>query len=64
MTQTIATWPGATLFHAASEYLGDATQWSRIALVNNIRDPFLTPPMPLQIPNRLTDQSQQNVAQS
>lgn len=31
---------GTTLFHVAAAYLGDATQWSRIALVNNLSDPF------------------------
>ena len=61
MAQTIVTWSGTTLFHVASEYLGDATQWPRIAIINNIQDPFLTPPMPLQIPNVLIGQRQQNV---
>lgn len=40
MTQSIFVQPGTTLFHVAAAYLGDATQWTRIAQINNVRDPF------------------------
>jgi len=32
--------PGTTLFQVAVRYLGDGTQWYRIAQINNILDPF------------------------
>jgi len=38
--QSIFVQPGVTLFQVAASYLGDATQWSRIAQINKIRDPF------------------------
>lgn len=41
MTQTILVQPGTTLFQIAADYLGDASQWTRIALINGVRDPFL-----------------------
>jgi hypothetical protein len=42
MTQTI-TAAGTDMFHLAAQYLGDATQWIRIAQQNdNAPDPFLT----------------------
>lgn len=50
MTQVVVAIPGTTLFRIASEYLGDATQWSRIALVNNLNDPYLTTSMSLTLP--------------
>lgn len=31
-----------TLFAVAAEYLSDATQWVRIAALNNIVDPWLS----------------------
>jgi hypothetical protein len=40
MTQTILVQPGTTLFEVAAKYLGDATQWFRIAQINIIRDPY------------------------
>ena len=33
---------GTTLFAIAENYLGDATQWDRIASLNGIDDPWLT----------------------
>jgi hypothetical protein len=38
--QSIFVEPGVTLFQVAASYFGDATQWYRIAQINNIRDPF------------------------
>jgi nucleoid-associated protein YgaU len=32
---------GGNLYALAAEYLGDATQWTRIALQNGLTDPFL-----------------------
>ena len=40
MIKTIIAQPGTTLFHISAEYLGDATEWSRLALINGISDPF------------------------
>jgi hypothetical protein len=33
---------GVTLFDVAATYLGDATQWNRIAALHGISDPWLT----------------------
>lgn len=33
---------GGNLFVIAATYLGDATQWNRIAQLNNMGDPFFT----------------------
>jgi nucleoid-associated protein YgaU len=41
---------GGTLFELASAYLGDATQWNRIASLNGIGDPWLTGLTTLVIP--------------
>ena len=41
---------GATLFHIAANAFGDATQWSRLALINGVRDPFLINPETLIVP--------------
>lgn len=48
---------GGNLFRIAAEQLGDATQWLRIAQLNNLIDPMLTAPLAngvvsLHIPNR------------
>jgi len=40
MIQKVLVQPGTTLFQVAAKYLGDATQWIRIAQINNLRDPF------------------------
>jgi nucleoid-associated protein YgaU len=42
---------GGNLFQVASVYLGDATQWVRIAAANNILDPFLQGLVTLSIPD-------------
>ena len=47
-TITIA---GGNLFRIAAEHLGDATQWIRIAQLNQISDPMLTGLNTLLIPN-------------
>lgn len=43
---------GGNLFRVAAEQLGDATQWLRIAQLNNLTDPMLTGVITLRIPNR------------
>ena len=46
-TTTVA---GGDLFRLALKYLGDATQWNRIAALNGLDDPVLTGLVTLQIP--------------
>ncbi len=46
-TLTVA---GGNLFQIASQQLGDATQWLRIAQLNGLTDPILTGVVTLQIP--------------
>jgi nucleoid-associated protein YgaU len=41
---------GGNLFRLALTYLGDATQWVRIAQLNNLSDPMLVGPQTLRIP--------------
>lgn len=41
---------GGTLFHVAAEHLGDARQWTRIARLNGIVDPFLVGMVTLTLP--------------
>jgi hypothetical protein len=49
--QTI-TVSGGNLFAIAAQYLGDATQWIRVALQNGMTDPMLPPGVTtLVIPN-------------
>jgi L-ascorbate metabolism protein UlaG (beta-lactamase superfamily) len=51
MTQTI-TVTGTDLFHLAAQYLGDATQWIRIAQQNGLSDPVITgAPVQIVIPD-------------
>ncbi|MCB8880416.1 hypothetical protein ACELLULO517_09245 [Acidisoma cellulosilytica] len=38
---TTITVAGGDLFHIAAARLGDATQWVRIAQLNNLKDPVL-----------------------
>ena len=38
------------LFQIAAEYLGDATQWIRIAQLNGINDPFIRTLIILNLP--------------
>jgi nucleoid-associated protein YgaU len=40
-----------TLFQIAAQYLGDATQWVRIAALNNISDPWLSGLVTLNLPD-------------
>jgi len=42
---------GTNLFSLAAEELGDATQWFRIATLNNVTDPMLFGLTTLQIPD-------------
>ena len=47
--QTLTT-AGGNLFQIAAAQLGDATQWIRIAQLNNLSDPMLTGVVTLSIP--------------
>lgn len=42
---------GGNLFRIAADTLGDATQWNRIARLNNLDDPFLTGLTTLSLPD-------------
>jgi hypothetical protein len=42
---------GGDLFHIAAAELGDATQWIRIAQINDISDPVLEGVLTLLIPD-------------
>jgi hypothetical protein len=42
---------GGNLFRIAMVYLGDATQWIRIAQLNDISDPMLGGTVTLRIPD-------------
>ncbi len=48
---TSITVAGGNLFQIAAAELGDATQWIRIAQLNDISDPFLTGIISLLIPD-------------
>jgi nucleoid-associated protein YgaU len=48
--QTITVASG-TLFQVAATYLGDATQWVRIAAANGLSDPWLDGLVTLTIPD-------------
>ncbi len=41
---------GGNLFALAAQYLGDATQWVRIAQTNGLSDPFLVGQINLVLP--------------
>jgi nucleoid-associated protein YgaU len=47
----VVTVNGGNLFQLASVYLGDATQWVRIASLNDVLDPFLQGLVTLNIPD-------------
>jgi hypothetical protein len=47
--QTLTT-AGGNLFQIAAAQLGDATQWIRIAQLNNLSEPMLTGVVTLLIP--------------
>lgn len=49
---TTITVAGGNLFAIAARQLGDATQWIRIAQLNNITDPVLVGIVTLLIPPR------------
>jgi nucleoid-associated protein YgaU len=42
---------GGDLYHLALQYLGDGTQWNRIAQANNLLDPVIVGTVTLQIPS-------------
>lgn len=42
---------GGNLYQIALQYLGDSTQWNRIAQLNGLIDPMLSGIITLQIPN-------------
>jgi hypothetical protein len=42
---------GGDLYHYALQYLGDATQWNRIAQANDLLDPVIVGSMTLNIPS-------------
>ncbi|GAA5265092.1 hypothetical protein ACOSOMT5_P1517 [Acidiphilium sp. MT5] len=41
---------GGNLFTLAAQYLGDATQWIRLAQINGLADPFLVGQVNLVLP--------------
>jgi nucleoid-associated protein YgaU len=41
---------GSTLFHIASQYLGDAAFWTRLAAINRTSDPFISTSTVILIP--------------
>jgi hypothetical protein len=47
----ILTIAGGNLFRIAAEQLGDATQWIRIAQLNQLPDPNISGLVTLQIPD-------------
>lgn len=47
---TVITVAAGNLFAIAAQYLGDATQWNRIAAQNGLVDPMLNGVVTLQIP--------------
>jgi nucleoid-associated protein YgaU len=50
MSNQVITVAGGNLFALAAQYLGDATQWIRIAQANNLSDPVLSGINTLVIP--------------
>jgi hypothetical protein len=51
MAQQITAAPGTNLFALAAQYLGDATQWIRIAQANNLADPVIYAVGSLTVPD-------------
>ena len=41
---------GGNLYRVAAQYLGDATQWIRIAQLNSLSDPMLSGVVALRLP--------------
>ena len=50
LTLQVVTVVSGNLFQVAAQYLGDATQWTRIARLNGMTDPFFTGLVVLKIP--------------
>jgi hypothetical protein len=50
MIRSVLVLPGNTLFHISAKYLGDATEWWRVANSNGICDPFIEVPLTVNIP--------------
>lgn len=48
------------LFQIASQYLGDATQWNRIAELNGLTDPWIAPGVVVTLRLPAKDASQGN----
>ena len=48
---TTITVAGGNLFQIAAQYLGDATQWLRVAQANGLTDPMLSGVVTLVIPD-------------
>jgi len=49
-TVKVITVAGGNLFALAYQYLGDATQWNRIASLNGLSDPQIVGVVTLKIP--------------
>ena len=60
MKQKVTVKAGTTLFHVAARYLDDATQWTRIARINGMEDPFINQVITLNIPATRAGQDQEN----
>jgi nucleoid-associated protein YgaU len=41
---------GGNLYQIAAQYLGDPTQWNRIAQLNGLTDPFIIGTVTLKLP--------------
>ena len=50
MTRRIVTVTNTTLFHVAAIWLGDATEWNRIAALNLLNDPLVLGTVTLTLP--------------
>lgn len=50
VTAKTVTVAGGNLFALAAQYLGDATQWNRIAALNGLTDPILTGVNTIKLP--------------
>lgn len=50
VTARVITVTSGNLFDIAARYLGDGTQWTRIARFNGMTDPFFTGVVTLKIP--------------
>ena len=47
----VITVSGGNLFRLAAEYLGDATRWDELAILNDLSDPMLTGIKTLKVPS-------------